>query len=95
MQTHLIDPNKTINSLIWGYILCNIGFYNACRSEALSKLHFPLLGYELLRVLLPRRNFVDYVYHKSYHLASFLKHVSPLAAGALGVERVDYVTPHF
>ena len=84
MKTLLIEPNKTINSLIWGYIHCNIGFYSAyTRSETLSKLHYPLLGYELLRVLLPPRgNFGDYVFHKAYHLTSFLKHVSPLAASA-------------
>ena len=50
----------------------------------------PYIGYELLRVLLPqpppppRGNFVDYVFHKAYHLTSFLKHVSPLAAVAFG-----------
>ena len=46
-----------------------------------------IIGYELLRVLLPpppRGNFVDYVFHKGYHLTSFLKHVSLLAAGAFG-----------
>ena len=32
----------------------------------------------------PRGNFVDYVFYKAYHLTSFLKHVSPLAAGAFG-----------
>ena len=32
----------------------------------------------------PRRNFVDYVFHKAYHLMSFLKHVSILAAVAFG-----------
>ena len=44
-----------------------------------------LLGYELLRVLLPPRgNFVDHVLLRVYHLTSFLKHVSPLAVGAVG-----------
>ena len=40
---------------------------------------------ELLRFLLlpPRGNFVDYDFHKAYHLTSVLKHISPLAAGEL------------
>ena len=50
---------------------------------------------ELLRFLLlsPRGNFVDYDFHKAYHLTSVLKHISPLAAGEL--QRVNYVTPDF
>ena len=52
------------------------------------------LGYELLRVLLPpRENFVDYVFHKAYHLTGFLKHVSPLATGALGCYSVLITLP--
>ena len=45
-----------------------------------------LVGYQLLRVLLspPRGDFVDHVFHKAYCLTSFLKHVFPLAAAALG-----------
>ena len=34
---------------------------------------------------------LGYVFHKAYHLTSFLKHLSPRAAGAL-LQRVNYVT---
>ena len=62
-----------------------------------SKVHINSLnqiGYELLRVLLPPwGNFVDYVFHKAYHLTSFLKHVSPLVAGAFGCYSVLITLP--
>ena len=54
------------------------------------------LGYELLKVLLhPRGNFVDYDFHKAYHLKSFLNHISPLAAGAFGCYSVLITLPVF
>ena len=37
--------------------------------------------------------FADYVSHKAYHLKSFLKHVSPLAAGAFGCYSVLTTLP--
>ena len=53
-----------------------------------------VIGYELLRVLLPLRGyFVDYVFHKAYHLTSFLKLVSPLATGAFGCYSVLITLP--
>ena len=53
------------------------------------------IGYELLRVLLPppRGNFVDYVFHKGYHLRSFMEYVSLLAAGAFGCYSVLITLP--
>ena len=41
----------------------------------------------------PRWNFVDYVFHKGYHLTSFLQHVSLLAAGAFGCYSVLITLP--
>ena len=41
----------------------------------------------------PRGNFVDYVFHKGYHLTSFLKHVSLLAAGVFGCYSVLITLP--
>ena len=61
-----------------------------------TQISLALLGYELQRVLLPlppRGNFVDYVFHKVYHLTSILKHVSPLAAGAFGCYSVLITLP--
>ena len=54
-----------------------------------------VIGYELLSVLLPppSGNFVDYVFHKAYHLTSLVKHVSPLAAGAFGCYSVLITLP--
>ena len=42
---------------------------------------------------LPMGNFVDYVFYKAYYLTSFLKHVSPLAAGAFGCYSVLITLP--
>ena len=36
---------------------------------------------------------MDYIFHKDYHLTSFLKHVSPLAAGAFGCYSVLITLP--
>ena len=41
----------------------------------------------------PGGNFVDYVFHKAYHLMSFLKRVSPVAAGAFGCYSVSITLP--
>ena len=57
--------------------------------------HFLILGYELLSVLSfsPKGIFVDYVFHKAYYLTIFLKHVSPLVAGAFGCYSVLITLP--
>ena len=41
----------------------------------------------------PRENFVDYVFHKAYHLSSFLKYVSSLPTGAFGCYSVLITLP--
>ena len=41
----------------------------------------------------PRGNFVDYVFHKAYHLTSFLKYVSFLPTGAFGCYSVLITLP--
>ena len=41
----------------------------------------------------PRRKFLDCVFHKAYHLTSFLEHVSLLAAGAFGCYSVSITLP--
>ena len=52
-----------------------------------------LLGHELLRVLLPQGNFVDYVFLKVEHLTSFLQHVGHLAVEAFGCYSVLNTLP--
>ena len=46
-----------------------------------------------LLVLLPQGDFVDHVFHKAYHLTSFLKHVSSLATGVFGCYSVLITLP--
>ena len=53
-----------------------------------------ILGYELLRVLLPPGGILQTMFfHKAYHLTKFLKHVSPLAAGVFGSYSVLFTLP--
>ena len=66
----------------------SINFVEMCASSAAE-----VLGYELLKILLPQGNFVDYVFPKGYHLKSFLKHVSCLAAEAFGCYSVLITLP--
>ena len=51
------------------------------------------IGFELLRVLLPPGEILKNFFHKAYHLTSFLKHVSPLAAWAFGCYSVLITLP--